>query len=120
MSKYPTISEALNFILKTENITTKDDLDKFCGGSTREKLYKHVQEFAPIHWSKIKDPKAYVRGYYERKLIGYKVFTPTKKEQFNCPKSDGGCIGCHISKHMPMPLEQVHKMMDEFTKNESN
>ena len=71
-----TITEALYFILETENLTSKDDLDRWCGGTTREKLYKYIEYFAPSHWSRIKDPRAYVRGRYEHKLIGYKVFNP--------------------------------------------
>ena len=128
MTEY-TISEALNFILETEKITTKDDLDKWCEGTTREKLYKYIKQLAPTNWCRIKEPKACVRAYYENKLIGYKSFISkptsqskkTVKEQytFTCI-SPAGCIGCHISKYVPMPLEEAHKMMDEFRKNVSN
>lgn len=128
MTEY-SISEALNFILETEKITTKDDLDKWCGGTTREKLYNFIKFIAPTNWGRIKEPKACVRAYYEHKLIGYKAFIskPTIQEKnpvkeqftFTCI-SPAGCIGCHISKYVPMPLEEAHKMMDEFRKNVSN
>jgi len=124
-----TISEALNFILETENITTKDDLDKWCGNLKREKLYKYVKQLSPTNWVRIKEPKACVRAYYENKLIGYKAFIPKSTTQeknlvkekltFTCASS-AGCIGCHISNYVPMPLEEAHKMMDEFRKNELN
>ena len=38
-----TISDALEFILKIENINSKDDLDRWCGSEKREKLYKYIQ-----------------------------------------------------------------------------
>ena len=40
----------------------------------RNKIYLYVQRLASEHWNKIKDPKAYVRGYYQTKLSGYKIY----------------------------------------------
>jgi hypothetical protein len=134
MTNERTINEALNFILETENITTKEDLDKWCGHLKREKLYKYIKQLAPNHWDRLKEPKAYVRGYYEHKLIGYKVFSPKskkekyekeeksekenaeKKEPFTCT-SPAGCIACSIYKLGKMPLEEAHIMMYEIKKN---
>jgi len=113
-----TISEALTFILETEGITTKHDLDVWCGNQRREKLYTRIYQLAPTHWERIKEPKAYVRYYYEHKLIGYKVYSPTS-EKFTCP-SPAGCTACSIYKMGKMPMEEAHQMMNDIRASKIN
>jgi hypothetical protein len=43
------ISQAVEIILSSENITTKDDLDKWCEKQGRKKLYNRVKSMAPLH-----------------------------------------------------------------------
>lgn len=114
------ISQAVEFILSSENITTKDDLDKWCENQGRQKLYNYVQSLAPSKWETIKEPKASVRACYEHLLIGYKVFTPKKSaevsKKFICV-TPAGCIACCMSKlNSSISLEEAHNMMNETAK----
>ena len=119
------ISQAVEFILSSENITTKNDLDKWCENQGRQKLYNCVQIMAPSKWETIKDPKASVRACYEHLLIGYKVFNPKKpkaevSKKITC-KTPAGCIACCISKlNSSVSLEEAHTMMNETKKNVLN
>ena len=115
------ISQAVEFILSSENITTKDDLDKWCENQGRKKLYNRVQGMAPSKWKTIKEPKASVRACYEHLLIGYKLFNPNPREKevskkFTC-NTPAGCIACCISTvNSSISLEEAHIIMDK-TKN---
>jgi hypothetical protein len=119
------ISQAVEFILSSENITTKDDLDKWCENQGRKKLYNCVQSLAPSKWQTIKEPKASVRACYEHLLIGYKVFNPKNpsaevSKNFTC-KTPEGCIACCISKlNSSISPEEAHIMMNETKKYELN
>jgi hypothetical protein len=125
------ISQAVEFILSSENITTKDDLDKWCENQGRQKLYNCVQIMAPSKWETIKEPKASVRACYEHLLIGYKVFNPKGKgkakgkaksdisKKFTC-MTPAGCIACCISMlNSSISLEEAH-IMNETKKYELN
>ena len=68
------ITEAIDFILEIENLNSKIDLKVWCGNKKGDKIYLYVQRMAPEHWKQIKDPKAYVRGYYQTKLSGFKIY----------------------------------------------
>lgn len=68
------IYDALIYILKIENIETKDDLDKYCEHDGRKLLYKRIQNISRSHWNKIKNPKASIRAKYEKILKGYKRY----------------------------------------------
>ena len=67
------IKEDLKFIFKLENIKSIEDLNNWCGTMGRKKLYSYIQHMSPIEWSKIKDPNAYVRYYYEKELSCNKI-----------------------------------------------
>jgi hypothetical protein len=58
-------------VFKIESIETRQQLDNWCGGSSREKLYKYVKAFAPNHWNSIQNPKACVRFYSQKMVTGY-------------------------------------------------
>jgi hypothetical protein len=68
------ITQAVDLILEIENLNNKIEFEVWCGNKKRNKIYLYVQRLASEHWNKIKDPKAYVRGYYQTKLSGYKIF----------------------------------------------
>ena len=69
----PNISAALNFIIKQEDINSKEDLDAWCGNKGRNKLYSYIKFMAPDNWVAVQNPKATVRSCYEIKLTGYKL-----------------------------------------------
>tara|TARA_B100000767_G_scaffold214001_1_gene201424 strand:- start:138 stop:383 length:246 start_codon:yes stop_codon:yes gene_type:complete len=69
-----TIQSSVDFILKFYKIKTKEQLDKWCGGKGRKKMYLIIKILAPDHWSKLGAPDAAVRAHYETKLKGYKIF----------------------------------------------
>jgi len=70
------IQDILKLILVIGNIKSKDDLDEWCGGRNRTKLYTLIQIFASSHWDSLVDPKAYVRYYYQIHLIGFQIYAP--------------------------------------------
>ena len=65
-----TIPEAIRFIFEKENIKSKRDLDNWCGGRDRKKLYDYIYFMCPEHWNSIKTPKNSVR-FYTQVLPGY-------------------------------------------------
>ena len=75
--KLKSIQEAINYIVERENIKTKNDLDIWCGGSKRTRLYENVKEIAPEKWSTIAKPECSVRACYEHILPGYKLYKGT-------------------------------------------
>ena len=68
------IKSAVQFIVSTENLRTKQDLDTWCGDMGRKKLYLYVQRLAPEHWGKIATPTNSVRACYQQMLTGYKIY----------------------------------------------
>ena len=75
--KLKSIQEAINYIFERENIKTKNDLDIWCGGSKRKKLYEDVKRLVPEKWSSIDKPECSVRACYEHILPGYKLYKGT-------------------------------------------
>jgi hypothetical protein len=69
-SKIPTV---LNELFARENISSKDQLDYWCGHEKRAKLYNHVKYIASEHWNKLKVPESSVRYHYEMVLTGFKI-----------------------------------------------
>ena len=67
------IPTTIDKLFKFENIRTRQELDIWCGSTTRTRLYTFVEDFSPEHWKRMVDPRARVRGYYETKLEGYKI-----------------------------------------------
>ena len=76
LNNYFTIQDILQLILVIGNIKSKDDLDEWCGGRNRTKLYTLIQILASSHWDSLVDPKAYVRYYYQKHLIGFQIYAP--------------------------------------------
>ena len=66
------INNAIKAIFEIENIQTRDQLNEWCGGSQRDKLYQYVQLIAPKHWARIHAPKESVRYYSQKIVSGYK------------------------------------------------
>ena len=68
------IKSSIKFIVSIENIRTRQDLDNWCGGMGKQKLYSYVNRLAPEHWARINTPKNSVRFYYQQMLTGYKIY----------------------------------------------
>lgn len=68
------IKENVEWLLKMENIQSKEDLDKWCGDKGRQKLYEYIEKLAARHWNRIKTPKSSVNYYYQKVLSGYKIY----------------------------------------------
>ena len=69
-SKIPTV---MNQLFAEQNISSKHQLDHWCGDEKRAKLYNYVKYMAPEHWNKLKVPESSVRFNYERVLTGFKI-----------------------------------------------
>ena len=67
------IQTVLNWLFAQENISSKDQLDHWCGDEKRAKLYNYVKYMAPEHWNKLKVPESSVRFNYEMVLTGFKI-----------------------------------------------
>ena len=68
---FNTIHEAVTFVLNLYGIKSRDDLDSWCHGKRRNRIYQMVQEVAPDAWTRTAVPKARVRWAYEERLEGY-------------------------------------------------
>jgi len=69
------IQDALMFILRVENISTKAELNLWCEKGGREKLYGYIKRMCSASsWNRLVDPKSYVRFYYQKALRGYKIY----------------------------------------------
>ena len=72
-----TIQQAMDQFIEINHIKTKQQLDDWClqsGYRGRTSVYAYVKQNASAHWDTLKDPRAGVRGHYETKLIGYKIY----------------------------------------------
>ena len=78
-----TFSSLIQEILNSHNIKSKDDLDKYCEGSGRKKFYQEVKDkclqIFPSVKCNHKDFNSIIRASYEQKLIGYKLYKPSKR-----------------------------------------
>lgn len=74
VKKENTIQEAVYQVLKEEKIKTKEELDAWCGGKRRKKLYNRVQSLSEIHWRGIQNPESSVRVEFANLLVGYKLY----------------------------------------------
>lgn len=70
------ITDALKSLFLENGITSRKQLDKWCGGS-RDKLYRAIQMRAPIAWETLSAPTASVRAAYETMLSGFKHYHGT-------------------------------------------
>jgi len=69
-SKIPTV---LKQLFAEQNISSKHQLDHWCGDEKRTKLYNYVKYMAPEHWNELKVPESSVRFNYEMILTGFKI-----------------------------------------------
>ena len=67
------IEEAVRTVFGIAGIEDRTDLDNWCLGEGRKKLYVWVQSLAPDHYNRLQTPDNYVRACYERMLPGYKI-----------------------------------------------
>jgi len=67
------IKHALQTIFRIAGIQNKAQLDNWCIGQGRAKLYDEVQRLAPAHYNSLPTPQSSVRACYERMLPGYKI-----------------------------------------------
>ena len=63
--------------LDKHNIHTREDLIRFCNGSSRKKIYDAVKEDCPPNRCDGKHFKENVRHYYEELLSGFKIHKST-------------------------------------------
>jgi hypothetical protein len=71
--KFDTIQMAVEYLLSKENITTRNDLNNWCDGESREKLYIEIKKTAPDAWDRAADPNAKTRYAYQKVIQGYSV-----------------------------------------------
>jgi hypothetical protein len=67
----PTIQKAVDRIIHREHITSREVLDQWSNGNDND-IFKLVQQDAPEHWNRLKNPRACVRAHYQTRLNGYK------------------------------------------------
>ena len=70
---HKTIQIATTTVLRIANIKSRRDLDVWCGGPLRTRLYEEVERLAKEHWDRLRDPRAGVRAKYETTLGGFKL-----------------------------------------------
>jgi hypothetical protein len=68
---FSNIIDAVKYVLQKEKIRSRNELDKWCGGRHRERLYDEVQRCSRIHWMLTENPKLVVRRVYESIFSGY-------------------------------------------------
>jgi len=68
-----TIKQAVEFIVSTENIRTKEDLKRWFGDMGNKKMYLYVKRLASEHWNSIQTPENSTRFYYQKMVSGYKL-----------------------------------------------
>ena len=68
------IEEAVRIVFDIAGIEDRTDLENWCLGEGRRKLYDWVQRLAPDHYNRLRTPENSVRAYYERILPGYRIY----------------------------------------------
>jgi len=74
VKKENTIQESVCQVLQEEKIKTKEELDDWCGGKKRKKLYNRVRELSETHWRELQNPESSVRVEFAYMLVGYKLY----------------------------------------------
>lgn len=69
-----TITDAVRAIIRIAGIENRTDLNNWCGGIRRTRMYDEVRGIAPAHYNSLEDPHASVRACYEAILPGYKIY----------------------------------------------
>lgn len=95
------IYKALDLILKIYEIKCKCELDAFCGGRNRKKLYNMVKNISKTHWNKLAEPEAAVRAHYEKKIKGFKLYNSrlSYEESYEIGYNDGYYSNEYISRN---------------------
>jgi hypothetical protein len=68
--KFITIKQIVKYILNRYNIKNRQDLDTWCGGRNREKIYNEVEKYS-MGWFTPDEIKKTTRRSYEAILPGY-------------------------------------------------
>ena len=71
-----TIKEVVEFIIREEKMQSRKDLDIWCGGTRRKRLYEYAKGLAPEDWGRFQAPQSEVIRTYEKLLTGYKDYRP--------------------------------------------
>ena len=66
------IREAMIMIFEYYEIKSRKDLDDWCKGKGRRKLYDEVERLAPVKCRELDDYTSSVRNLYQLILIGFK------------------------------------------------
>ena len=95
------VYKAIDIILDINDIECKCELDAFCGGKNRKKLYNLVKNISKTHWSELKEPEAAVRAHYEKKIKGYKIYKGklSYDESYKMEYNDGYTDGYHSKEY---------------------
>ncbi len=77
-----TFTSIVQGVLNSHNIKSKDDLDKYCEGSGRKKLYIEVKaeciKSFPIEKCNVGYFDKWIQGTYHKLLPGFKQYKPSK------------------------------------------
>ena len=77
-----TFTSLVQGVLNSHNIKSKDDLDKYCKGSGRKKLYIEVKaeciKSFPIEKCNVGYFDKWIQGTYHKLLPGFKQYKPSK------------------------------------------
>lgn len=68
-----TIKNAVQFVLSTENLRSKNDFKRWAGDMGYAKLYLYIKRLAPADWERIRTPRDSTRYYAQLSLNGYKI-----------------------------------------------
>jgi len=69
--EFDSIKKAVEYVLKQENIRSRQDLDAWSNGRCRQKFYAMVKKLCKVTWNMENDPIAVARRAYESLLPGY-------------------------------------------------
>jgi len=73
MAKERTFVEKVKLALRVCGISTRAELEYFCEGRSREKIYRAVEALCTSEERRNVNYKAKIRATYERELSGYKI-----------------------------------------------
>lgn len=69
--QFTNIPNIVKFILDRYNIKSRQDLDSWCGGNNRDKLYNEVQKYSISMDIPLDELRKTTRASYEALLTGY-------------------------------------------------
>jgi len=74
MAHILTIKESVENCFRTHGIQSKADLDAWCLGFGRKRLYDFISVEASEDWQRLQKPKERVRFCYQELLPGYSIY----------------------------------------------